>query len=110
MSHLAAHNSRTKRAGNRVRETPMTDIFFSHSSHDTDWAKALHSALRQRLPKTTTFFLDSESLLVGDDWEVKIDKAVGSSQHLIALWSNFAKDSQWVQREINSFSLLARPM
>jgi hypothetical protein len=88
----------------------VTDIFISHSSQDAAWATAIHNALRQRLPAGTRFFLDSASLAAGDDWELKIDEAMRTTQHLVVLWSSAARDSTWVQREINSFSLLARPM
>ncbi|MET0659403.1 MAG: toll/interleukin-1 receptor domain-containing protein [Steroidobacteraceae bacterium] len=88
----------------------MVDIFISHSSQDNEWSNALHSELRQRLPSSTTYFLDSASLRAGDDWELKIDEEVGNAQHLVVLWSKAAKDSDWVHREINSYTLLARPM
>lgn len=84
------------------------DIFISYSSHDRAWASRLNDLLTQNAPPLRSFF-DRDSLRAGDDWEAKIQSALEQSEHLIALWSPHAKDSDWVQREVNTFYVHAQP-
>ena len=85
----------------------MGDVFISYSSNDREWARRLDQAIRKRLPAATTF-LDYESLRAGDDWESRIDSAIQDARHLVVLWSDFAKERQWVQREVFSFMAYAK--
>lgn len=84
----------------------MSDVFISYSSNDREWARRTDQALRRRMPGATTF-LDYDALRAGDDWETRIDSAIQASRHLVVLWSDFAKERQWVQREVFSFMAYA---
>ena len=84
------------------------DVFVSYSSSDRDWARKLDESLKQADAHYRTFF-DYESLRAGDDWETKIQSSLESSQHLIVLWSNQAKASDWVTRELWTFVTVAKP-
>ena len=76
---------------------PFThDVFISYSSADGDWAQRIDTMLRSSVNAYTTFF-DQNSLRAGDDWETSIQTALEASQHLVVLWSDNAKQSDWVQ-------------
>jgi hypothetical protein len=92
-----------------VPAEPFThDVFISYSSGDVDWARRVDTVLRSSANAYQTFF-DQASLRAGDDWETSIQTALEASQHLVVLWSDNAKQSDWVTRELYSFMGAARP-
>jgi hypothetical protein len=88
---------------------PFThDVFVSYSRVDVDWARRINAALKSSAAGYNTFF-DEKSLRAGDDWETTIEAALEGSQHLVVLWSDHAKESEWVTRERISFNAVAKP-
>ncbi len=72
------------------------DAFISYASEDRAWAELVHTRL------TTAgldVFLDADGLRVGERWDEGLQDAVVGSRHLVLLWSDFAEESDWVQRE-----------
>jgi hypothetical protein len=83
-------------------------IFISYSSADRAWASRLAQELRQRIPEDYTVFFDAASLRAGDRWEQELLDALKQSTHLVVLWSQQAKASAWVHREIGHFEAATR--
>ncbi|MEA3210546.1 MAG: hypothetical protein QOE70_3603 [Chthoniobacter sp.] len=71
------------------------DIFISYSRLDSEWAAKLEDSL----PKGLKVFRDVSRINLGDDWDRTLISAVHASRHMILLWSNGAKDSDWVTNE-----------
>jgi hypothetical protein len=84
------------------------DVFISYGSEDRPYAWRLSESLKLLVPAFASFF-DATSLRAGDDWEDRIQRALESSKHLIVLWSDYAKQSDWVSRELYTFLLTAKP-
>lgn len=84
------------------------DVFISYSSADVEWALRIDGLLRRFAGPVRTFF-DKSALRGGDDWDTKIQGALEASQHLVVLWSDNAKQSDWVTRELYSFMATAKP-
>jgi hypothetical protein len=87
----------------------MSDLFISYSRSDLDWAARVDQLLHQRLPTLSTFF-DQNSLRAGDDWEAKIEAGLRSAKHFLVLWSEYARLSDWVNREFWTYAAQARPI
>jgi hypothetical protein len=84
------------------------DVFISYGSEDRAYAMRLSESLKLLAPAQAPFF-DAASLRAGDNWEDKIQRALESSRHLILLWSDHAKNSDWVSRELYTFHATAKP-
>jgi TIR domain len=82
------------------------DAFISYSSADRDWADQVYSALRS---SGQSVFFDYQSLRAGDDWEARIQSSLENCRSLVLLWSDHAKGSDWVTRELWSFVSSAKP-
>jgi len=72
------------------------DAFLSYSSQDVNWASRIETALESR---GITVFRDKTRLVAGDAWDDQLQGAIEASRHLLLLWSNFARDSDWVMQE-----------
>jgi TIR domain-containing protein len=77
--------------------------FISYSSLDRGWALKLADALTAA---DIEVFIDRQRLEAGTPWERQLSKAVEESQHLVVLWSNNAKQSDWVNRELGRFDAM----
>jgi TIR domain-containing protein len=86
----------------------MSDLFVSYSHEDREWAARVVRELQIRLPDLTIFF-DHASLRAGELWEQRIQTTLESTDHLLVLWSNAAKQSDWVSRELYTFQAAAHP-
>jgi hypothetical protein len=84
------------------------DVFISYGRADVDWAREVDRAVKQSAARYNVFF-DVSSLRGGDDWEGRIQEALESSRHLVVLWSEQAKQSDWVSRELYTFISTAKP-
>jgi hypothetical protein len=84
------------------------DVFISYGSEDRQFAKRLSESLKLLAPAYKSFF-DADSLRAGDDWENRLQRAVESSRNLVVLWSDHAKQSDWVSRELYTFHATAKP-
>ena len=86
-------------ASSKQKETSKPGhVFISHSSDDDSVVAAIRRALHDLGVETWT---DSWKLSGGDKLKPKIRKAIGDSQHFIAVLSNNAVNSAWVKREID---------
>lgn len=77
-------------------------IFLSYCSEDKDWAKKLANSLRE---KNVKIYIDKERLKPGYEWEPQLVNALRRSQHLVCLWSNASKESDWVTKEVSHFDV-----
>ena len=76
------------------------DIFLSYAAEDVAWAAKLETDLKA---DGTKVFRDGSRLEVGRKWEPQLQQALDQSQHLVNLWSNNAKNSNWVHKELSRF-------
>jgi hypothetical protein len=81
------------------------DLFISYSSQDREWAVRMKNDLKRR--RIENVFLDTERLEKGLPWEPSLREAVRSSRHLVVLWTQAARDSDWVSKETALFDVLA---
>ncbi|MBI1763534.1 MAG: toll/interleukin-1 receptor domain-containing protein [Acidobacteria bacterium] len=84
------------------------DIFISYSSLDRPWAAKLNQSLQAKGIKT---FFDDRDLEAGKPWDRQLAMALREARHLVVLWSENAKGSDWVSLEIATFNtyLLSAP-
>src|ERR1051325_6014831 len=90
-----------------MAETYDYEVFLSYSRVDKPWAKKVAEALTA---KRINFFMDTERLEAGAPWEQKLNEALRKSQHLIVVWSNNARSSDWVNREMGTFNAIMDPL
>jgi hypothetical protein len=76
------------------------DAFISYSSKDPSWAKKLYDGLERKGLYT---FFDENRLEPGARWEPELVQGASTSQHLVVLWSDNARRSDWVTRERGLF-------
>ena len=81
------------------------DLFISYSSQDRGWAVLMQNDLKRR--GIDKVFLDARQIEKGLPWESSLREAVKSSRHLIVLWSQEARNSDWVSKETALFDVLA---
>jgi len=87
------------------------DVFISYNQADLAWAQAVHEGLvADAGPGALPPFFAPDSLRAGEGWEQHVEQALASSRHLVVLWSDAARDSPWVTRELFTFNALARPV
>ncbi len=92
----------------RMPEEWLHDVFVSYGHADGPWADRVRDSLRAADP-TRRIFFDNHSLRAGDDWESRIQNALEGSRHFLLLWSDRARASDWVQRELFYFMASAKP-
>lgn len=80
--------------------------FISYSSQDRAWAERLYGDLEAR---GINAFIDRERLIAGRAWPQQLVKSLQESRHLILLWSEAAKNSDWVQSELWRFNQIVDP-
>lgn len=89
-------------------------ISYRHCEPDKTVAKAIHKGLECfRVPaavkklsgkkKINRVFRDQEELPIGSDLDDNISAALASSEYLIVICSPRAVESEWVQKEIDTF-------
>lgn len=72
--------------------------FISYSSKDVDKAALIVQGIKQARPDMQVFF-DKTSLRTGDNWEKVIMNELDKKDVLFLLWSEHAKNSEWVDKE-----------
>ena len=82
----------------------MYDVFVSYATRDHEWAARVQSSLAQR---GLNVFFDRLRLEAGKPWVPELRQALTSSKNLVAVWSDEANLSPWVQRELATFDALA---
>ncbi len=80
----------------------MRDVFISYSSQDRPWAQLLHTALTSH-PNNLNVFYDQVRLEKGKKWDPQLRTEIENSRHMVILWSEEAKLSDWVQTERATF-------
>lgn len=76
------------------------DVFISYDSLDRPWAKKLEADLEKRGVRC---FFDQSRLVKGKKWEPQLLGDLVNSRHFVVLWSDNARQSDWVQSELQSF-------
>jgi hypothetical protein len=80
------------------------DFFIAHSSADKDLAEKLYGMLASK----ARVFLDSRSLILGDDWDDKIKEAQLNSLVTLVLISSSTEKAYYQKEEIAAAIALAR--
>ena len=74
-------------------------VFISYSRDDREKALRLYEALQKN--KTITPWIDCINILVGQDWEIEISRAIENSRYILLLLSNNSVNKVgFVQREM----------
>ena len=81
------------------------DAFMSYSSQDQPWAKRIATDLQAKGLRT---FVDKQGLLAGHDWDEQLVDELEVSQHVIVVWSDHARASDWVLNEHTLFRTIVR--
>jgi hypothetical protein len=76
------------------------DIFISYCSEDRLWARKLEAGLSAR---GVNCFLDQSRLNKGEKWEPQLLDALLDSRSFVVLWSQNARNSDWVSEELVRF-------
>jgi len=74
-------------------------VFLSHNSVQKDWVRKLAKRLRT---EGLVVFFDEDSIGLGDDIIVAIEKALRGSRHVLLVLSPEALSSQWVGLELST--------
>ena len=77
--------------------TPEMQVFLSHVKSDGDWARELSQQLSAAGLRVVDPF---NELLPGDNWSLKIGRALDESEAMIVLISPEAVKSDWLRSEI----------
>lgn len=85
------------------------EIFISYSNRDDAWGRKLYHSLVAKGIAPDAIFIDKEYLKPGVAWKPTMSNAVLNARHLIALWSNNARASDWVSDELSKFTQVIDP-
>ena len=77
-------------------------FFISHASQDNQFAKQVVEILKQK--SIESYWIDFEKIKDGDKIRKEINNGIENATHFLLLWTKFAKDSEWVEDEINGVS------
>lgn len=80
-----------------TREDVLT-AFISYASQDRSRVAAIIQGMKKARPDMDIFF-DVESLRSGEYWERALKKEIEDRDILFLCWSNFARKSEWVEKE-----------
>lgn len=79
------------------REDVLT-AFISYASQDRSRVATIIQGMQKARPDMDIFF-DVESLRSGDDWESALRREIEKRDILFLCWSNYARSSEWVEKE-----------
>lgn len=80
-----------------TREDVLT-AFISYASQDRSRVATIIQGMQKARPDMDIFF-DVESLRSGDDWESALRREIEKRDVLFLCWSNYARSSEWVEKE-----------
>lgn len=80
-----------------TREDILT-AFISYASQDRSRVATIIQGMKKARPEMDIFF-DVESLRCGEDWEKALRSEIERRDILFLCWSNYAKASEWVNKE-----------
>ncbi len=83
------------------------DIFISYASPDFEWAKKVNDSL---VGNGFKVFFDQARLTAGRYWEVQLKDALLNSDHMVSLWSQNSRESDWVSKEMGFFDVYTSKM
>ncbi len=72
--------------------------FISYASQDRDRVATIIQGMKKARPDMDIFF-DVESLRSGENWENALRREIENRDILFLCWSQFAKESKWVETE-----------
>lgn len=81
------------------------NVFISYSTHDLHQVKAVQAQM-QNTPLRV--FVAEHSVTASQQLAPSIDEAIQGCDLFIVLWSNSAKDSEWVSQEIGKATALRK--
>ncbi|MGN0268480.1 MAG: TIR domain-containing protein [Lachnospiraceae bacterium] len=81
-----------------ISREDIFSAFISYASQDRSKAAMVIQGIRKARPDMDIFF-DVESLRSGENWENTIHEEIGQRDILYLFWSNYAKQSKWVNTE-----------
>ena len=73
-------------------------VFVSHSAADKDYARQLRNLLLSQQPSLSIF--TTSELSAGDDWKLKLKKAISDCDFFMVLLSPKSVESNWVLYEL----------
>jgi TIR domain len=79
-----------------LADNEQWNVFLSYRSANRAWVMNLYDVLRRYGHKV---FLDQCVLVAGDQLVTRLEDALATSQAGVLVWSNAARDSDWVRRE-----------
>ena len=80
-----------------TREDVLT-AFISYASQDRSRVATIIQGMKKARPDMDVFF-DVESLRSGENWETRVYSEIEKRDVLFLCWSEFAKNSEWVDKE-----------
>ena len=80
-----------------LREDVLS-AFISYASQDRSRVATIIQGMKKARPDMDIFF-DVESLRSGEDWEKALRREIEARDILFLCWSQFAKESPWVEKE-----------
>ena len=86
-----------ERAEGQTKSLPKT-AFASYSSKNTERVSGRLQGIKKIAPDLDIFW-DRDSLVSGQDWEIKLKQHVASKDIFYLFWSEEAAQSEWVDRE-----------
>ena len=72
--------------------------FISYASQDRSRVATIIQGMQKARPDMDIFF-DVESLRSGEDWESALRREIEKRDILFLCWSNYARSSEWVEKE-----------
>lgn len=82
----------------RPERQDVLRAFISYASQDRSRVATIIQGMQKARPDMDIFF-DVESLRSGQYWERALQEEIESRDVLFLCWSNFARDSAWVEKE-----------
>ena len=90
--------------GNDTLDTNTIRVFTSHSSNDSDIAKALYEELTDINRDRVQCFLDTQTIASGKDWTESLNKALTSADWLVCIYTG--EQSEFCGFEIGVFTTI----
>jgi TIR domain-containing protein len=82
-------------------------IFSAHYGDDHEWARQLAKALKER---GLSVWLDEDRIKRGEEWGLRVRKALGESSHLVLLVGPGAGKSNFLALELGMALGLGKPI
>ena len=97
LKFIASCTTEIERKLSITREDVLT-AFVSYASQDRSRVATIIQGMKKARPDMDVFF-DVESLRSGENWETRVYSEIEKRDVLFLCWSEFAKKSEWVDKE-----------